>query len=300
MLGRRWFLALGAAALLSGVIIHLFGVHQRRTDPDAIRQRVKALETHHGITIGYGGTDTFFVPPYTVNDAHRTNVVTSAARFEVLGPALDGIEESLGSYPPGFFRRLCAAIFISGGLTIDGAPAGGTYGPAWIVLVADERLGDEVNRETARLGVHHEFSSLVWHHVAGLPPRWIGLLPPNWKEAKDNAEALKASDRGFIDLASGFLSPYGATDPENDFNTYAERLFTDAGSVARLADRHSVIAKKLSLLMGAYNSIDQRMDEVFDRLDLARFRAVLEQPVDEAIHVFPVQIPTPQIVRPPG
>jgi hypothetical protein len=42
------------------------------------------------------------------------------------------------------------------------------------------------------------------------------------------------------------------------------------------------------------------MDEVFDRLDLARFRAVLEQPVDEAIHVFPVQIPTPQIVRPPG
>jgi hypothetical protein len=184
--------------------------------------------------------------------------------------ALDGIEQALAVYPPGFVSTRCKAVFICGSLSLDGAHAGGTYGPAWIILVATQRFGWGIF-ETALLGIHHELSSLVWYVRLDLPPRWRALLPEGYSEAKDTAEALKASPSGKGDVDRGFLSPYGATSAENDFNVYAELVSTDAARVAALADAHPLIARKLALLMDAYTSLDSRFDGIFRKLGLDVF-----------------------------
>jgi hypothetical protein len=156
-------------------------------------------------------------------------------------------------------------------MTIDGADAGGTYGPTWIILVATYRFGDRGIYETARFGIHHELSSLVWKAGVDLESRWRGLLPSGYSEAKDNAEALKAAAADEREINLGFLTPYGATAPENDFNTYAETVFTDAARLAALADKHLLIAQKLGLVMDAYVSLDGRFEELFKRFGLDRF-----------------------------
>jgi hypothetical protein len=251
----------GAVALLE---------RARSLDPVALRARADAMGRKHGIYIGYEGPETFFVAPWTSRDAVISNGDMTRVDLEAVPEALDGIEQALAVYPPGFVSTRCKAIFICGSLVLDGAQAGGTYGPAWIILVATRRFGWSIF-QTALLGIHHELSSLVWYVRLDLPSRWRSLLPGGYSEAKDNAEALKASPSGDGDIERGFLSPYGATSAENDFNVYAEVVFTDAARVAALADKHPLVAQKLALVMNAYISLDSRFEDIFKKFGLDRF-----------------------------
>lgn len=272
-MNRRRFIAwtVGALACVGGGAM-LWPV-RRNIDATAVRRRADSIGKAHGLYIGYGAPGTFFVAPFRSRDAVIPNGAATAADLDAVPIALDGIEQGLAVYPHGFVSGLCKAIFICGSLTLDGADAGGTYGPAWIILVATHRVGDAGILETARLGVHHELSSLVWRARLDLPGRWRVLLPPGWSEARDNAEALGSAQAGPPDLARGFLSPYGATTAENDFNVYAELVFTEPARIASLADSQHLIARKLALLMDAYTSIDNRLADVFQTLGLARFAA---------------------------
>jgi hypothetical protein len=136
--------------------------------------------------------------------------------------------------------------------------------------VATDRFGWDIF-ETARLGIHHELSSIVWMARLDLPSRWRTLLPEGYSEVKDSAEALKAAGPGVGDVERGFLTPYGGTTAENDFNTYAEIVFTEAPRLAALADKHPLIAQKLGLLMNAYISLDDRFEDLFKKFGLDRF-----------------------------
>jgi hypothetical protein len=253
----------GAIALLTPA--------RRHVDPTALRARADAIGREHGIYIGYDRPETFFVAPWTSRDAIIPNGVATRVDLEAVPVALDGIEEALAVYPAGFVSTRCKAVFICASLTSHGADSGGTYGPAWIILVASHDFADGGIYETARLGIHHELSSFIWRGRLDLPSRWRTLLPADWSEAKNNAEALKAALEGEGDVERGFLSPYGATMDENDFNTYAEVVFTDPARLAALADKHPLVAQKLALLMDAYTSLDSRFEDLFKKFGLDRF-----------------------------
>jgi hypothetical protein len=252
----------GAVALLE---------RARRVDPVALRARVDAIGRAHGIYIGYDGPETFFVAPWTSRDAVLPNDVMTRVDLDAVPVALDGIEQALAVYPPGFVSTRCKAVFICGSLTAHGAEAGGTYGPARIIVVATQQYGDGGIYETARLGIHHELSSFVWNNRLDVSFRWRTLLPAGWSEATDSAEALSVPRSGAGDVERGFLSPYAATTAENDFNTYAETVFTDAARVAALADTHPLIAQKLALVLDAYTSLDSRFEDLFKKSGLDRF-----------------------------
>lgn len=140
-LGRLILLGAAACCLAVGLVVLL--LRDRGPSPAEVRERAEALGKRHGILIGYGDPSTFFISPYGPKDAFIPGTAAARAEPAALPAALDGIESSLKAYPPGFFARLAGAIFICGSLTMDGAEAGGTYGPAWLVLAAPRRLGRE-------------------------------------------------------------------------------------------------------------------------------------------------------------
>ncbi len=292
---KRRAILLGAGALLGGLGGYLLWGGRRSIDVRAIQTRAEATGARYGIRIGYGPPDTFFVPPYTAADARIKGAIATQVELIALPPALDGIEQSLRIYPPGFFARFCGAIFLCGSLTLDGVQAGGTYGPAWIILVATERVGETGIFETARLGVHHEFSSLLWNRIPNLPLRWASLLPPGWQPVRDNAQALQAPDHGSMKLSDGFLSPYGATTAENDFNVYAETLFANPRRIVELAGEHDIVARKAAVLMAAYAELDGRLSTVFQGLGLARLRNTVPDRPKGGISVSPNAIPQGKI-----
>lgn len=298
-MNRRRLILLGAGSLLGGLGgLLCWGSRSPLVVARLIQARAAAMGSRYGIRIGYGPPESFFVPPYPAEAAQIKSGVATQVALAALPAALDGIDQALPSYPPGFFSRLCKAIFLCGSLTLDGAEAGGTYGHAWIILVATSAVGNAGIFETARLGVHHEFSSLVWNRIPALPARWTALLPPGWTPARDNAQALEAPDHGAMPLADGFLSPYGATTAENDFNVYAETLFTAPRRIVELGKRHDRFARKAALLMAAYTLLDARMAVVFQNLGLAELRDAIPVRLEDGAPIVPIIIPRGEITPP--
>jgi hypothetical protein len=113
--------------------------------------------------------------------------------------------------------------------------------------------------------VHHELSSLVLRREPSTLPAWKRFAPPaGWRfEEMDEEKVLARAGDAAPDPATGFLSAYGGTNPENDFNVYAEKIFTEPEKVAGLARAHPLVHRKLDFVMGVYERIDPRMAAVF-------------------------------------
>jgi len=260
---RRRALLIGASALaLIGGSLTLRG---RSRDP---AERAARLSAQHGIRVAFGDPLSFYVPPFRPEDAKVPYVDMVPADATVLNAALDGIEASLAQYPPGFVAKLVKAVFVCGRMTIQGATAGGTYGPAWLLLSAPNDIGDAAVALTCRLGVHHELSSFVF--MRGDTAReWAATEPPGWKFPTSTADQIGGDGGAAPPAETGFLSAYGATSSENDFNIYAEKMMTDMAGVVRLAQRLPIVARKAQMVRRSYAQVDARMDGVFVALGMA-------------------------------
>ncbi len=262
---RRRALLTGAAGLAAagGFLLRPGGAKSREDEA----ARATRLGAAQGIRIGFGDPATFYTPPYRPEDAKVPYVEMTAAEPAAIAPALDGVEAALAQYPSGFMKKLIDAIFICGRMTIEGAPAGGTYGPAWVLLAAPLEIGAASITLTCRLGVHHELSSFVY--IRGdLAARWAAMLPEGWDFASSSAGELARASGAAPPEETGFLSAYGATSPENDFNVYAEKMTTEMDSVMRIARRCPRVRQKAELVRKSYAAIDPRMDEAFKQLGM--------------------------------
>jgi hypothetical protein len=258
---RTLILAGGAIAMTGGAMLIL-----RALTPDPA-ERARKIANEQGIIVGYGDPATFYTPPYLPEDARLPRVDMLSAERAAIPPALDGIETSLRQYPPGFVAKLIKAIFIAGRIMIDGAETGGTYGHAWILLAAPMEIGVASIRLTCRLGVHHELSSFVYNRgdTASL---WRKTHPGNWQFATSAKVEIERADLPAPSPETGFLSAYGATTPENDFNVYAEKMMTEMPAVVRLTKQVPLIARKAAFVRQRYVEIDPRMDVVFSQMGM--------------------------------
>lgn len=234
-------------------------------------QHAARLAKQLGIVVSFGDPSTFFVAPYTQAVPNSSMFDAKPADRDAAAIALRAVEQSVTLYPAGFARRLVRAIFICGELTMDGIPAGGNAGPAWIVLSAPRSLGEEGIHITSLLGVHHEMSSFVLKNDADTIRGWLAFSPPGWDYAASGSAGLVRGREPDPDLSTGFLSAYGGTSAENDFNTYAEKVFTEPESVIAAARKSPLVARKLRFVLNAYIKVDGRMRDVFVRLGLGAF-----------------------------
>lgn len=232
------------------------------------QQDAERLTKTYAIRVEFGDPSSFYTPPYGPSDATAPGFDTSPADPKQAAIALEGVEEALKLYPPGFVDKLIDAIFICGDLRMSGAPAGGAAGPAWIVLSAPHDLNRESVLLTASLGVHHELSSVVLRYEPTTMARWKEFEPADARFAQDASEAISRGDDADPDLSTGFLSAYGSSTPENDFNTYAEMMFAEVERLKKAAERHALVRRKLKFVLEAYERVDSRMHAYFERTGL--------------------------------
>jgi hypothetical protein len=260
---RRVWIAIAITAGLLEVGRQYLALHPHPFE--SVSDRATRLSTQHKITIGYGHPSTYFVPPYGPADAVIDDMEMIGPDPAMLTPALEGIEAALNMYPPGFVARFVRAIFIAGDLRVGTERAGGSTGPAWFILAAPDSSGLDGVRLNTFEGVHHELSSFVFRE-ANAAAEWAALTPADWKLTNTNEAALALANVSDPEPDTGFLSAYGATTAENDFNTYAERIFTDPEALVALACKHALVRKKLSFALQTYLGLDERMDGVFREL----------------------------------
>jgi hypothetical protein len=296
-LSRRVVLAGGGLAMVLGGLA-LFR-DRPRVDIDLVRRRAEDVARRQGVPIVLHGLPTDDAGGHAALLPEIPDGIVTAVEPSVLPWALDGIERALGVYPEGFYGRHCAKIFVCGSLTFEGRPAGGAYVPGqdWIVLAAPADHGRETIETTNELGTHHEFSSIVWARALTLPGRWATLLPPGHVFAESTGRALDAADATPPAPETGFLSAYGATSAENDFNIYAETVFTEPARLVALANQHRTVAAKLALVLDSYVDLDPRMEAVFRRLGFGALIGASRQLVPGGAAASPLKIPAGQIVE---
>ena len=245
--------------------------HGNKPPPEPPEEHAARLSREHGLIVKFGAPSGFYTPPYGPSDALIKDAEVEAAQPNQISPALDGIEESLAQYPAGFVASVAHGIFIVGRLRFQGADAGGTYGPVWLVLVASPVMDPPTIRWNSLLAVHHELSSLVLRRNPENYFRWAAFSPVGWQFAPDAKSALARADESVPPLLTGFLSAYGGSTPENDFNVYAEKMFTEPRNVAYLAHEYPLIARKVAFVAATYAAIDPRLTHTFRSLGLWEF-----------------------------
>jgi hypothetical protein len=264
---------IAAAFLVAGIAMLAWQWHSDRASLSQnvsrnVQEQAHRIEQAHGIRIGYGSPADFWTPPFKAEDATAPGVELKPAALENVAIALDGIEAGLNQYPPRFVARLIHAIFICGELRMGGVEAGGTAGPAWIIVAAPSDLGAEGIRTGSLLDVHHELSSFVLRVNPLTRVQWSEFAPADWDFVAEAGGALRRAGASAPSPDTGFLSAYGATNLENDFNVYAEKMFTEPDSLARLAQAYPLIRRKLDFVRATYVAIDPAFAERFQRLGL--------------------------------
>ena len=266
--------------MLSGGGLLLLSVPERKRgnnvalDAAELKEYAAKLGERQNVKIGFGDPETFYVPPYQPADAKVEHVSFTPADPGVVPDSLRGIARAFDAYPDKCLGRIIKAIFIADSIRVDGVEAEGTYGPDWIFLAAARGASPGTRAVNAELGVHHETSSFLWLRDPELQKAFTGLEPAGWHWTTNSTDEAAGANAAEPPLETGFLSAYGATTAENDFNTYAEIAFSDPGRLKNLAGHMPLIARKLALVLDAYIRVDERLRDAFSRnglLQVARF-----------------------------
>jgi hypothetical protein len=180
------------------------------------------------------------------------------------------VREAMDAYPKHLIKNNLDIVYGFGELGFGGYDYGGTYtyGTLYIVNAGRKKgFTDHWVRGT----FHHELSSVLYYNNPGL------LDEKEWNKA--NGEAFEyqfESGEEYSDYDDdqtykvehhelGFLSAYGKTSLEEDFNTFAEALFSGEYRFWRIVDEHPRVARKARLVIAFYNELEPSFTEEFFR-----------------------------------
>ena len=104
--------------------------------------------------------------------------------------------------------------------------------------------------------LHHELSSTFKAGMTFLASKWRAVNKPDFRYLPTQMELIRpkilqnrqAPIKAPEWYAAGFVSDYGMSSLENDFNTYAELAMTEPEKLKQLADQYHRIRFKTRIL----------------------------------------------------
>lgn len=231
---------------------------------ESIADKMQRLVSKYDIEIKAGDPAYFFPQDYTKKDAGLAGIELFPTTLSQASEAVEGIEKALEAYPDEFVSKYIDAIYIAGKIKIEGAEAGGTYGPAWIIISNIPAWnGSGANKDNAFYAVHHELSSFIFSRHPETRIMWHSMMPIAWKPASSDYEALTTDSSKPASYNRGFLSRYAETSVGNDFNVYAEHIFGDPDKLRGLASEYEIIAQKVGVFINVYVSEEPKLRGYF-------------------------------------
>jgi hypothetical protein len=191
------------------------------------------------------------------------------------------IEAFLARYPPALIRTNLHHIYLLGRLVVYGRRFGGTCSEDSIYL-ANEGLGAGYSSGFLTATLHHEFSSMLYLNYEPPNEQWNNVNGKGWQyagygSAFDVLERVDLHERSEQLHSQGFLTKYAQTSLEEDFNTFAESLFTEPLWLISAASQHEKIWLKLKLITAFYRKLGVQF-QVTDDLKGKRYLEARELP----------------------
>jgi hypothetical protein len=227
------------------------------------------ITSKYGIKIVYEINEDFFSP--TKNPHYWSgppqNSVAEPIRHRVLTryPAI--LEDALKKYPVDVIKNYLSAIHFSEELYVNGIKAGGTFDPLRKILYLVDNGTNSI--EDAQYATHHELSSLFLSGHSFFINPWTDNNPEDYKylfETKANRIEIyeKVSLKGTKeDYVKGFVTSYGQTEFENDFNEYSAMIFTYPKKFKEIMDQYPRVRSKFLVWLEFYQKIDPIFTEEY-------------------------------------
>ena len=225
----------------------------------------------YGVRIVYQIEKDFFSPlenpPVPAGPWRGSKVVPINHRILARYP--DILLKAMSKYPKDVIQNHLKAIFFSEEINADGFKYGGTYDPFRKIIYLVDNGGQ--SEKLAISNFHHEFSSLLLYSRSFYLNPWMEQNPRNfcylsdvyktWKELHNKID-LSAEAKS-EDFKKGFVSVYGQTNFENDFNEYSAMIFTYPEKFKELMNRYPRVRAKFLIWLEFYREIDPIFTEKY-------------------------------------
>ncbi|MCB1193873.1 MAG: hypothetical protein H7A23_09935 [Leptospiraceae bacterium] len=175
------------------------------------------------------------------------------------------IKVAMNKYPRELLRKHLRKIYLLDSIHFYGLRYGGTNSTDTLYLTnngAKEGYTDKYLEGA----FHHELSSILLRENENLlnSRYWHLSNPPDFHYGEGGAAALKNGKSGLKleekYFKMGLLCEYSMASIEEDFNVYAQELFTD-NNIFNIAGKHPRVRNKLSIMINFYNKLDSRYTE---------------------------------------
>lgn len=265
------WLAFAVCVLLWGVT-RVYLHYSNTTFPaKEIDRWFEPVTSKYGIKIVYRISDDFFSdlenPPIPAGPDRRSKV--TPMRHRVLKTYSMILRQALEKYPVNVVKQNLEKVYFAGEINQAGFRYGGSYDPfRKIVYLVDN---GSKTKATAISTFHHEFSSLLLNSRAFLINSWESLNPTNfnyfgdvydnWDDLNKDVDFSREANRA--DYEKGFLSIYGQTNFENDFNEYSAMIFTCPRKFRKIMDQYPRVRGKFEVWLKFYQEIDPIFTESY-------------------------------------
>ncbi len=181
------------------------------------------------------------------------------------------IEDALSKYPGEFVAKYLTKIYVLGHLEFYGVEYGGTNSND-VVYLCNKGISMGYSDLYLEQSFHHEFSSvLLRKHPSFFDKNsWIDQNSGfSYGQGGVNAiiEGKASVELSDTYAAMGVLSQYSTSDIEEDFNAFAEQLFSPSDEFWELVDRWPALQEKVKIIVGFYNQLDSSFTlDYFKRL----------------------------------
>ena len=173
-------------------------------------------------------------------------------------PCKEILNKALAKYPAAVLSANLKKVYVLGRLEYSGVTTGGTNSRNAVYVVKN----DKYSWVRFEGNFHAEFSSILFRNFpqhldqAG----WQKINPPDFSYRGTGVQAIKDQQASLHLKDSlheeGFLHEYGKASIEEDFNSYAGRLFHGDAGLWRAIEQFPKVKAKADLAMAFYAKLD--------------------------------------------
>ncbi|EKE77002.1 hypothetical protein [Gallaecimonas xiamenensis] len=189
-----------------------------------------------------------------------------------LAQVLAVLDAALGKYPSSVLKEAVKEIRIGDHLVKNDEVIYGYYETRHLFIFADS-AGTGIDAREIEKTLHHELSSLLAERYGFPYFDWLALNSPDFEYLVSDQRFRQAIAAGLTyapqqrDLVQGIVSGYGRLNAENDFNTYAETVFTQPRQMADWLAKYPQVQKKYRFLKAFYLKVSPGFEGVFDKVE---------------------------------
>ncbi len=253
------------------MLVYVLSYNKTYTDEE-IQERFRPLTQTYGFSIVYKIEDNFLstleISPFGFPAGPPKTSIVKPIKLYNLIRYPDLLEKTLSKYPVKVIDQYLDAIYFAKEIDNNGFKYGGSYDIYRRIMYL---VNDDNTDEFSIWAFHHEFSSLLLRSRSFHLNPWTDHNPKDFKylykiysSTKDTMKHVSFDvEPTANEYKDGFMTFYGRTNFENDFNEYSGMIFTYPKKTKKLMNTFPRIRAKFLVWLKFYQSIDPIFTEEY-------------------------------------